>query len=190
MALSKKAAHEIAEKNYLDPVLIERSAAMEITGEADKNDILRVPFRIGITLNRSMAHASLFFREMRDKGIFYGCECPACGHVLFPPIRPTCLRCIKKGEKVKYEPLEMGAEVTGTVAAVSKLVRGTSKDLGKGDQFPCLVRVDGADNAHWQFVEPDGDREPVVGDRVKSVLKEQAARTGEVGDYIFVLVYQ
>lgn len=187
MALSNKAANKIAKKNFVAPELIAKSAAVEIAGEAGRDDILRVPFRIGITLNRSMVHASRFFREIRDNGMFFGSKCPACGHVLFPPIRPTCLRCIRKGEMVEYEPLEMGAEVMGTVAAVSKLVRGTSKDLGKGDQFPCLVKVDGADNAHWQFVEPDGDKEPAVGDRVKSVLKNQQERTGEVGDYLFAL---
>lgn len=187
MPLSKKAAHDIARKNYIAPELVERSAAREISGEAEKGDILRVPFRIGITLNRSMCHASLFFREVRDNGIFHAGKCPECGHTLFPPIRPTCLRCIKKGEMVEYEMVELGGEVAGTIAALSKLVRGTSKDLGRGNQYPCLVRVDGADNAHWQFVVPDGDREPKVGDRVKSVLKPQEDRTGEVGDYYFEL---
>ncbi len=89
---------------------------------------------------------------------------------------------------VEYEPLEMGTEVQGAVAAVSKLVRGTSKDLGKGAQYPCLVKVDGADNAHWQFVLPVDGREIEVGDRVKSVLKDQADRTGEVADYVFELI--
>ena len=188
MALSKKAAKDIAAKNYIAPELVERSAAGEIAGEAGKGDVLRVPFRIGITLNRSMCHASLFFREVRDNGVFHAGKCPECGHTLFPPIRPTCLRCIKKGEMVEYEPVELGGEVAGEIAALSKLVRGTSKDLGRGDRYPCLVRVDGADNAHWQFVVPAGDREPKVGDRVKSVLKPQEDRCGDVGDYYFELV--
>ncbi|MBI5528949.1 MAG: hypothetical protein HY897_21690 [Deltaproteobacteria bacterium] len=187
MALSKKAAGEIARKNKIDPALVEQAAAEEIAGRARRDDVLRVPFRIGVTLNRSMAHASLFFREIRDNGIFFAGKCPACGHVLFPPVRPVCRRCIKKGELVEYEPLEIGREVEGTVAAVSKLVRGTSKDLGKGVRYPCLIRADGADNAHWQFVVPVEGREIEVGARVKSVLADQADRTGEIGDFSFVL---
>ncbi|MCP4643404.1 MAG: hypothetical protein GY851_23355, partial [bacterium] len=170
MSLSKEAVHELAKKHNIDPGLLEEAAADEISGEANPDDILRVPFRMGVTLNRSMVHASRFFREVRDNGIFYGCRCPECGHTLFPPIRPVCLRCIKKGQLVEYEPLELGPEVEGTVAAVSELVRGTSKDLGKGVQYPCLVKVDGADNAHWQFVAPEEGKTIAVGARVKSVL--------------------
>ncbi|MBI5529719.1 MAG: hypothetical protein HY897_25615 [Deltaproteobacteria bacterium] len=187
MALSKKAAGEIARRNLIDPALVEKAAAAEIDGRAGADDVLRVPFRIGVTLNRSMAHASRFFRELRDRGVFYAGRCPACGHVLFPPVRPVCLRCIKKGELWEYEPLEIGPEVGGTVAAVSRLVRGTSKDLGKGDRYPCLIRADGADNAHWQLVHPVEGRTIEVGARVKSVLVDQADRTGEVGDFSYRL---
>lgn len=187
MSLSKKAAHEIAKKNAIDLALIEKSAAAEIGGENSGDDVLRVPFRIGITLNRSLAHASLFFRELRDRGVFHSAVCPECGHTLFPPVRPVCLRCIKKGELVEYKSHEIGTEVQGTIAALSKLVRGTSKDQGKGEQFPCLVKVDGADNAHWQLVVPNGDKEPYVGARVKSVVIPQEDRTGEVSDYYFEL---
>jgi len=185
MPLSKKAAEDLAKRNVIDPELVEKAARAEMSGEAAGAEVLRVPFRIGVTLNRSMCHASLFFREVRDRGVFYAGKCPACGHVLFPPIRPTCIRCVKKGDMIEYEPFKMGAEVSGTVVAVSKLVRGTSKDVGKGPQYPCLVKVDGADNAHWQFVRPAGGRDPQVGDRVKSVLKDAETRTGEIGDYLF-----
>ncbi len=188
MALSRDAVRGVAEKHHIAPGLVEEAAAGEISGDAGQNDILRVPFRMGVTLNRSMAHASRFFREIRDNGVFYGGRCPECGHTLFPPVRPVCLRCIKKGQLVEYEPLKMGPEVEGVVAAVSELVRGTSKDLGKGVQYPCLVKVDGADNAHWQFVAPEEGQAIVVGARVKSVLKEQEARTGEVSDYKFRLM--
>ncbi len=188
MALSKNAVQVLAKKHEIAPGLIEEAAAGEMAGEAGADDILRVPYRMGVTLNRSMAHASRFFRELRDNGIFYGCRCPECGHTLFPPVRPVCLRCIKKGQLVEYQALELGPEVEGVVAALSELVRGTSKDLGKGVQYPCLVKVDGVDNAHWQFVVPEEGNTIAVGARVKSVLKDQAQRTGEVSDYRFELL--
>jgi len=188
MALSRKAAADLAAKNQLNPESVAKALDREIRGEAQENEPLRVPFRMGVTLNRSMAHASSFFRAVRDRGVFLAGKCPACGHVLFPPIRPVCRQCIRRGELVEYRMEEVGSEVQGTVAAVSQLVRGTSKDLGKGVQFPCLVRVDGADNAHWQFVQPDPRRDIRVGDRVRSVLRDQEDRTGEVRDYCFVLI--
>lgn len=188
MALSEKAAKEIAKKNNIAPELIIKASALEISGRAHKENVLRIPFRIGITLNRSMAHASYFFREIRDNGIFYAGKCHVCGHCLFPPVRPVCLCCIKKGQLVEYEPYKMGLEIKGTVVAVSKLVRGTSKDLGKGVRYPCLIKVDGADNAHWQFVFPTENREIEVGSRVKSVLANQLDRTGEVSDFSFRLM--
>jgi len=188
MALSRKAAADLAAKNQLDSGLVAKALEREIAGEAQESEPLRVPFRMGVTLNRSMAHASPFFRALRDRGVFLAGKCPACGHLLFPPMRPVCLICIRRGELVEYRMEELGPEVQGTVAAVSKLVRGTSKDLGKGVQFPCLVRVDRAHNAHWQFVRPDSHRDIRVGDRVRSALKEQGDRTGEVSDYSFVLL--
>lgn len=187
MTLSKKALLGIAERNNIDAELLKGPMAGELTGDVGEDDILRVPFRIGITLNRSMCHASKFFRELRDNGIFYGGKCPECGHALFPPIRPICLRCIKKGEMVEYEPMEMGPEVRGVVVAVSKLARGTSKDLGKGAQYPCLVKVDGADNAHWQLVAPPAEGDVKVGMRVKSSPIPQEERSGEMRDYLFVI---
>jgi uncharacterized OB-fold protein len=188
MALSEKAARNLARKNQLDPDPVLKALAPEIDGTAQADDVLRVPFRIGTTLNRSMCHASRFFRELRDNGIFLAGRCPACGSVLFPPIRPVCLRCIRHGRLVEYEPLEMGPQVEGSVLAWSKLVRGTSKQLGAGEVVPAIVRVDGAENGHWQLVRPSGDQVIRVGSRVRSVLVPQEDRTGEVSDYSFVLV--
>lgn len=188
MSLSEKAIQELARKNQIDPERLRKVQSKEISGEVNTDDILRVPFRIGTTLNRSMCHASRFFREIRDNGTFYAGRCPTCGHVLFPPIRPVCLRCIKKGDLVEYEPLKLGSEVEGTVLAWSKLVRGTSKHLGQGVLFPAIVRVDGADNGHWQFVLPAEGKDVKVGVRVRSVLVEAQHRTGEVSDYAFELI--
>ena len=185
MALTEKALQELARKNLIDPGQLKKALAREVSGEAGPEELLRVPFRIGATLNRSMCHASRFFRELRDSGTFYAGKCPACGHVLFPPIRPVCLRCIKKGVLVEYEPLEFGSKVEGTILAWSKLVRGTSKHVGQGVLYPVIVRVDGADNGHWQIVLASKDDEVTVGARVKSVLLEEEKRTGEVSDYAF-----
>lgn len=188
MALSETAAKTIAEKNQIEYNLVRAALEREISGEASVDEIIRVPYRVGVTLLRSMGHASRFFRELRDNGIFYAGKCPACGHVLFPPMRPVCRLCIKKGELSEYEPLALGPEVTGVVLSWSRLVRGTSKHVGKGELFPAIIKVDGADNAEWQYVLPSEGKEIKVGAKVKSVLLPQEQRTGEVNDFAFVLV--
>ena len=188
MALTEKALQELARKNLIDPGQLKEALAREVSGEAGTDDLLRVPFRIGATLNRSMCHASRFFRELRDNGTFYAGKCPVCGHVLFPPIRPVCLQCIRKGELVEYEPLKLGRKIEGTILAWSKLVRGSSKHVDQGVLYPVIVRVDGADNGHWQIVLASEEGEVKVGGRVKSVLLEAEQRTGEVSDYAFELI--
>lgn len=188
MALSEKAAVELAKKNTLDPDLVKRTLSREIAGKYTDDEVLRVPYRIGVTLNRSMAHASVFFRQLRDNGIFYGARCPECGHTLFPPVRPVCLRCIKEGKLVNYEPVEFGPEVQGSVVSWSRLVRGTSKHLDRGELYPSIIKVDGADNAVWQYVIPSEGKEIAVGSRVKSILLPKDERTGEVNDFAFTFV--
>jgi len=88
---------------------------------------------------------------------------------------------------VEYEPLLLGSEVEGTVLAWSKLVRGTTKHIGQGALYPAIVKVDGADNGHWQFVLPEEGKEVEVGTRVRSVKLDKEERTGEVSDYAFRL---
>ena len=188
MALSEKGLNSLAETNQIDASLLRRAMEREVKGEAAVTEPYRVPYRIGVTLFRSMCHASRFFRELRDNGVFYAGRCPACGHVLFPPMRPVCRVCIKKGEYVEYEMFALGPEVIGTVLSWSKLVRGTSKHVGKGVLYPSIIKVDAADNAEWQYVLPTEGKEIKVGAKVKSVLLPPDERTGEVNDFAFMLI--
>jgi uncharacterized OB-fold protein len=188
MAISQKAANNLADKNQIDRALIDQEMARELSGEAAVTEPYRVPYRVGVTLYRSMCHASRFFRELRDNGIFYAGKCPVCGHVMFPPMRPICRRCIVKGKYVEYELFPLGPEVIGTVLSWSKLVRGTSKHVGKGELYPSIIKVDAADNAEWQYVLPEEGKEIKVGAKVRSVLLPPEDRTGEVNDFAFRLI--
>jgi len=179
---------ELASKHQLPVEQLLPTLERELTETIDTAEILRVPFRIGTTMYRSMAHASRFFREIRDHGRFYAGKCPVCGHVAFPPQHEICHRCIKQGTYSAYEYVDFGAEVLGTVRSWCRLVRGSSKHIGKGEVYPCVVRVDGSDIAMWQYVLPAQGVEIQVGARVKSVLLPQEKRTGEVSDFAFQLV--
>lgn len=188
MSLSKKAARELAAKNQIDFELLRSHLKDELQGDMEQDAILRVPYRIGVTLYRSMAHASLFFRSLRDDGLFYGAQCPDCGRKVFPPQRPVCSACIKKGKLVEYSPLLLGKEIFGQVLSWSRLVRGTSKHVGHGELYPAIVRVDEMDNAVWQYVLPGSGKMIEVGSKVHSVVLPQEERTGEVTDFAFSLL--
>lgn len=186
--LSSQAVVELAQKHQIPVELLLPTVERELTETIDTGEILRVPYRIGTTMYRSMAHASRFFREVRDNGMFYAGRCPRCGHTAFPPQHATCHACIKEGVCSEYEYLELGPEVEGTVLSWCRLVRGSSKHIGKGELYPCVVKVDGSDIAMWNYVLPAGDVEMRVGARVRSVLLPQERRTGEISDFAFVLI--
>lgn len=185
--LSRLAARELAKKHQLPVDRVEATLEAELAGPVATDELLRVPYRIGTTMYRSMAHASRFFREVRDQGRFFAGLCPQCGHTAFPPQHAVCHVCIKKGEFAEYEYVDFGTELHGTVLSWCRLVRGTTKHIGKGEVYPCVVKVDGSEIAMWQYVLPAQGVEIKVGARVKSVLLPQEERTGESSDFAFVL---
>ena len=186
--LSQKAIAELSRKHQIPVEHIEKALEKELQQEKATTEILRVPYRIGTTMLRSMAHASRFFREIRDNGMFYAGKCPTCGHTAFPPQHAVCHVCIKKGACVQYEYVELGPQVEGTVLSWCRLVRGSSKHVGKGEVYPCVIKVDGSDTAVWQYVLPKKGVEIKVGSRVRSVLLPAEERTGEATDFAFVLI--
>lgn len=187
MALSKKAVEILARKHQIPLDQLLKIMDSEVHSPPQTADLLFVPFRIGTTLYRSMNHASRFFREIRDNGMFYAARCPQCGHTLFPPQRPVCLRCIKKGILSEYEYVKLGQEIQGMCSSWSQLVRGTSKQGELFKTYPSYVKVDGCTNSHWQFVYPVEGKEIRIGARVRSILRPQEERTGEISDYWFIL---
>ena len=186
--LSAKAVIELARKTQIPIEELLPFLEPEIRGGVPTTELLKVPYRIGLTHLRSMGFSSRFFREIRDNGVFFAARCPACGHTIFPPQRPICHRCIKKGEYREYEYFELGPEIMGTVISWSKLVRGSSKHVGRGVLYPSVVRADNVDNAHWQYVLPKEGVGIAVGARVRSRLLPSDERTGEVSDFAYELV--
>ena len=138
--------------------------------------------------NGPVFYSRRYFREIRDNGRFYAGRCPACGHTALPPAHAVCHACIKKGALREYEFVDFGAELEGTVLSWCRLVRGSTKHIGRGEVYPCVVRVDGSDIAMWQYVLPEEGVEIRVGARIRSVLLPQEQRTGEVSDFAFRLI--
>jgi|GEM_PF-2801065 len=188
MAMSKKAVETLGKKHQIPVDLLMKIMEKEIKDEQSAIAILRVPYRIGATLYRSMAHASRFFREIRENGVFYAGICPKCGHTIFPPQKPVCNRCIKKGELFRYDYMDLGPVIEGVIISWSRLERGTSKQSEMLKSYPSYIKVDGSDIAHWQLVEVAPGQEIKIGARVRSALRPQKERTGEISDYWFTLI--
>ena len=125
--------------------------------------------------------------HLRDNGRFYAARCPSCGHTILPPSHSVCHLCIKKGALHEYEFVDFGPELEGTVLSWCRLVRGSTKHVGRGEVYPCVVRVDGSAIGMWQYVLPREGSEIRVGARVRSTLLPQEQRTGEVSDFAFRL---
>jgi uncharacterized OB-fold protein len=179
---------ELARKHQIPLEQLLPTVERELTETVPTDEILRVPYRIGTTMYRSMAHASRFFRELRDNGRFYAGRCPRCGHTALPPAHAVCHRCIKQGRLEEYVFVDFGAEIEGTVLSWCRLVRGSTKHVGRGEVYPCVVRVDGSDIGMWQYVLPREGSSIAVGARVNSVLLPQEERTGEASDFAFRLI--
>jgi uncharacterized protein len=113
-----------------------------------------------------------FFEALRDRGVFLGSRCGACG-VTYMPARIFCERCL--------DELEAGEECGPAGELVSWTIARVDVDGGSLDEPVTygLVRLDGADTVFLHRLI-DLDDSPVMGMRVRAVLAED--RTGSIFD--------
>jgi uncharacterized protein len=113
-----------------------------------------------------------FYEALRDRGVFLGSRCGACG-VTYLPARIFCERCL-----AELEPSEEcgpeGELVSWTVAHVDVDDRPLDEPVTYG-----LVRLDGADTVFLHRLIDMNDS-PVIGVRLRAVLAED--RTGSIFD--------
>ncbi len=113
-----------------------------------------------------------FFEALRDRGVFLGSRCEACG-VTYLPARIFCERCL-----AELDPsIECGPEgelLSWTVARIDVDGGALERPVTYG-----LVRLDGADTVllHRLLV---ADGVPAIGARVRPVLAER--REGSILD--------
>ena len=96
MALSEKACDNVSTKNLLDPALVRDALSREISGEAGMDEILRVPYRIGTTLLRSMGHGDITTHGFRASFRTWASEC-----TLYP--REVCELALAHDERSQTE---------------------------------------------------------------------------------------
>lgn len=113
-----------------------------------------------------------FFEALRDRGVFLGSRCAACG-VTYLPARIFCERCL-----AELEPSEEcgpeGELLSWTVARVDVDDGPLDEPVPYG-----LVRLDGADTVLFHRLI-DMDDSPEIGMRVRAVLATE--RTGSIFD--------
>jgi uncharacterized OB-fold protein len=113
-----------------------------------------------------------FFEALRDREVFLGSRCDACG-VTYVPARVFCERCLaglEPGEECGPE----GELVSWTVARVDVDDRPLDEPVTYG-----LVRLDGADTVFFHRLI-DMDDPPEIGGRLRAVLAKD--RTGSIFD--------
>ena len=113
-----------------------------------------------------------FFEALRDRGVFLGSRCEACG-VTYLPARIFCERCLAE--------LEPAAECGPEGELTSWTVARVDVDDGPLDEpvFYGLVRLDDADTVFLhRLIDLRGD--PEIGMRLRAVLAPE--RTGSIFD--------
>lgn len=115
---------------------------------------------------------SVFFEALRDRGVFLGSRCEACG-VTYLPARIFCERCLAELEP-DQECGPEGELISWTVARVDVDERPLDEAVTYG-----LVRLDGADTVFLhRLIEVTGS--PEAGMRMRAVLAQE--RTGSIFD--------
>jgi uncharacterized OB-fold protein len=113
-----------------------------------------------------------FFEALRDRGVFLGSSCEACG-VSYLPARIFCERCLAELEpNAEYGP--EGELISWTVARVDVDDRTLDRPVTYG-----LVKLDGADTVLLhRLIDLEGD--PAIGMRVRAILASD--RDGSILD--------
>jgi uncharacterized OB-fold protein len=116
----------------------------------------------------------VFFKALRDRGVFVACRCSDCGMTYCPP-RLFCERCFDG-------PLEADLEVgpEGTVESFSVGYTGLEGEVLEEPVTLGLIRLDGADTVLVHFLV-DTDH-LMIGQRVKPALLPKGKRTGSILD--------
>jgi uncharacterized OB-fold protein len=152
----------------------------EDTGAAGSPKSLRIPYLMKIEYSYAAgAHATRFFRELRDHGRLWGVQCPSCQRVYVPP-RPVCGICFQPAR----EWVQVGDE--GEIVGCT-VVRVPFIDPMTGKQRPvpygfAIIRLDGASTALYHLLEETDPGKMYVGQRVKAVFRPQ--RTGSLDDIL------
>jgi len=141
---------------------------------------LRIPYLMKIEYSYAAgAHATRFFRELRDHARLWGVRCPSCQRVYVPP-RPVCGICFQPARE--WVQVSDEGEIVGcTVVQVPFIDPMTGKQRPVPYGF-AIIRLDGASTALYHFLEETDPTKMYVGQRVKAVFRPE--RTGSLDDIL------
>lgn len=116
----------------------------------------------------------IFFKNLKEKGVFTGAKCPCCGKVYLPP-RIYCEECFEEIKEFLEVPLTGRIE---TFTIVQKDIDGNSLGCRKAVAF---VKIDGTCGGIIGFVlcEPEKVKTAM---RVIASLKPASQRKGSMDD--------
>jgi hypothetical protein len=118
----------------------------------------------------------IFFRSLKDKGVFTGAKCEKCDVVYVPP-RIYCEQCFERLEDNYMEVEGVGEVYTFTV--LTKNLDGTKKDK---PEIMAFILLDGADGGVIHRLGECGLEDVGIGVVVEAVLKPEPEREGSIND--------
>ncbi|MBT8338775.1 MAG: Zn-ribbon domain-containing OB-fold protein [Desulfatitalea sp.] len=153
-------------------------------GQDFKKESPNIPITVDVPYRFAAGkYLSKFLIEMRDNGVFYGIQCPACGRVQVPP-RVVCAVCHVKNETW----VELGNE--GVLKGFTTMhMPLTDPTTGKPHQPPFAygtVKLDGCDSGVDHMINPAANLETIkIGMRVRVVLRPKQDRIGDLSDILY-----
>jgi len=150
--------------------------------ERNYNELLMVTFDVPMPYEWSVGlWGSLFFKEIRERGMLIGVQCHKCGKVYVPP-RRVCGPCFEE----LHDFIPLGD--MGTIVAFST-VNYPFMDPATGSQRPIpytygYIKIDGADNIFSHIINETDVSKIRVGMRVRAVFKNKEEMEGNINDIL------
>lgn len=136
----------------------------------------QIPLQYLYTFGRA---GEIFFRAIKDKGVFTGTHCARCGVTYVPP-RIYCEECF---DRLEDNYLEVGAKgVVHTFTFLTKNLDGSTKEK---PEILAMVNLEGTDGGVVHLLGECELQDVDFGLEVEAVLKSQEEREGSIHDILY-----
>ena len=136
----------------------------------------QIPLQYVYTCGRA---GEIFFRGIKDKGVFTGTHCPRCDMTYVPP-RIYCEQCFDRLEENYVEVSGSGAVYTFTV--LNKNLDGSPKEK---PEILAVINLEGTDGGVVHLLGECKPQDVYFGMPVEVVLKPQGQRKGSINDILY-----
>ena len=136
----------------------------------------QIPLEYVYTCGRA---GEVFFRNLKDKGVFTGARCDRCDLVYVPP-RTYCEKCFDRLEDSYVEVPGRGMIHTYTV-----LFRNLDGSTKETPVALAMISLDGTDGGVVHYIGEIDLEDLCIGLPVEAVLKPEKDRVGGISDILY-----